>query len=203
MAFPLIPNGRFDEFPPRTLDLAPGLHLVEALADGGHIAIEKPGYLGPNDFAVRRLAANGATDETLSHVEILVEFGRAMEFDSVSCLRFAGFAFRVFGGTEPPARTRPVPGFQRAGDYVLKALKWIWAQEDVNHAIARGYQGRRMSGYRLEELLEGVELAEVLGRTEVKGGVPSPLQGINYKRVDRALVGREPPPSPRTNPGSH
>ena len=189
---PLLPNGRFDSFPPKTLPLRDGLHLVEKLADGRFLAIRKPGRLSAQDFVVQLLDADQATViETVSHVDLLQEFHRALAKERSAGLRFGSVAFRVFGGKEP-IRLPAVAGPGRPVDYILKALKWIWAQEDVNHPIVQGRQGRKMAGYRLQEVLDGVPLRDVARRAEAKGYRPGPLPGVDYARVDRALRGREP-----------
>ncbi len=121
---------------------------------------------------------------------LLVDFDGALRADRAAGLAFGCQAFRVFGGYEPPA-TLVVSGTTHAADYVLKALKWIWAQEDLNYPIPR-YQGRLMAGFRLQELLDGVPFGEVYGRAEVKRSRPRPLPNVDYARVERALRGEEP-----------
>lgn len=194
MSFPLIPNGRFDVFPPKIppmmLELGPGPHLAETLVDDDFVTVQKTERLGPDDFVVCKVDADGRWVETAKHVDLLKEFARALQTDPDGGRVFASAAFRVFGGDEPP-ETMKVAGTHRPGDYILKALKWIWAQEDVNHPIEQGKQGRKMAGYRLQELLDGVEPKKVFLRADMKS-IPPDLPRVKYARVDRAADGDEP-----------
>ncbi len=190
MRFPLLPNGPFDTFPRATLALGDGVHLVERLLDGRYVGVTKPGYKGTHDFSVALFERDRETrGRALSHVDMLHDFHRALMADHRLGLQFIDHAFEVFGGAEPPERL-PSVETAHAPDFILKSLKWIWAQEDVNYPMPR-LQGRKMAGYRLRELADGIALNEVLARAEVKGARPKNLAGVNYALVDVDLLRRK------------
>lgn len=164
----------------------PGTYIVEEFTDGGYLAIKKPGYKGPNDFAVQSLRRDGAVEITLSYVDILRDFNNLLELSADLFSQLYGDMLKVFGGAEPPEEF-PLSVLQRSGDHILKTLKWIWAQEDTNYPMPR-YQGRKMSGYRFQELSSGLDLATVIDRSKVKGRrVENNVPGVDYSVIDRAL----------------
>ncbi|MBM4366433.1 MAG: hypothetical protein FJ102_09470 [Deltaproteobacteria bacterium] len=184
--FPLLPNGPYDTFPARTRQLAPGDHLVERLQSWYFIGVTKPGYKGEHDFAVSLFESDGRTrGKSLSHVDMLRDFDAALRRDRARGIAFVDHAFEVFGGAEPEGAVRDL-GCVQPTDFIVKSLKWIWAQEDINYPMPR-YQGRKMAGFRLQELVDGVPLATVLARAEVKGRPPPEIGGVHYDRVVRAL----------------
>lgn len=186
MRFPLLRNGPFNTFPRETLALGEGVHLVERLRDGRYVGVTKPGYKGRDDFSVALFEHDGETrGRALSHVDMLDDFHRALTADRRLGLQFIDCAFDVFGGAEPP-ESLPAVETVHAPDFILKSLKWIWAQEDINYPMPR-YQGRKMAGYRLRELADGIALEVVLARAEVKGARPRNLADVNYAAVDGAL----------------
>jgi hypothetical protein len=185
-----IANGPYHEFPPKTTQIPAGTHIVENLLDGRCIIIRKPGYKVlqgyPHDFQVV-IAGNDQPDDSVSHGDILTEFVSALQFDRALGEVFIAQAFSIFAGAEIP-NSHPDLGTQRAPEAILKALKWILAEEDVNYPISRGKQGRRMAADRLAEVLHGVELDTVLIRANVKyGRPPARLAGVDYSMVDRLI----------------
>ena len=164
----------------------PGVYIVEEFVDGGFLAIRKPGYKNSDDFAVQSLRSDESVETTLSYVDLFRDFHALLEYSADLFSQFYRVTLEVFGGAEPPDAF-PLPGLHRPGDHILKALKWIWAQEDTNYPMPR-YQGRKLSGYRLQELSSGVELATVIERSKVKRRrVENNILQVDYGVIDRAL----------------
>jgi hypothetical protein len=164
----------------------PGVYIVEEFFDGGYLAIRKPGYKTRDDFAVQSLRRDKSVETTLSYVDLFRDFRQLLEFSHDDFSQFYGVVLEVFGGVEPP-ENYPLPGLSRSGDHILKALKWIWAQEDTNYPMPR-FQGRKMSGYRFQELSGGTDLETVIERSKVKGRrVPNDVPGVDYDAIDKAL----------------
>jgi hypothetical protein len=188
----MITNDTYDKFAVEVEKIPNGCHLVELMEDGGAIQITKPGYLGSKDFKVQLVALyNGEfmVIETPSHVTLLREFADAYEvgIDNGNVLMHE--AMRVFHGQEPCLdEIRSVEGTIRTPEYILKALKWIWGQEDANFPMPK-YLGRRMSGHRLCEVAHGVSFDTVHDRAEIKKGRPEPLKNVDYSTVDKIIDG--------------
>ena len=125
--------------------------------------------------------------ETPSHVDLLREFSEAYEYGQENGERLMNEAMRVFHGKEPRLNLIfKIEGTNRTPEYILKALKWIWAQEDTNFPMPQ-YLGRRMSGHRLCEVAQGTAFSVVHERAEAKKKRPEPLQDVDYSMVDNVL----------------
>lgn len=156
-----------------------GDYVVELLADGQKLMIHKPGYKGGDDFEVYR-TTNGFRGEALKFEDILAELDGAIALRKADGHFLLEEVFKVYWGKEPPVATR-LSGPNRSGDYLLKALKWIFAAEDANYPRGMGLKGRILFGERLAELSQGVSLATVVSRVN-----PDPnndLANVNYKVV--------------------
>lgn len=174
-----LQNGRYNDFPVRTKEIDPGDYIVEVTSDGGKIVIHKPGYKGTHDFQVCWMKRDG-TQESTSHVDILVDIDRALKRNRPLGERLVRTAFDVISGIEPPV-SYDVEGTMRPGDCLLKLIKWILAEEDVNYPIHTGKQGRKMFADRLSELVQGVQITEVIQRANIRlGPPPERLRSIRY-----------------------
>ena len=188
----MIENTDYENFARKVLEMPPGFHLVELLQDGGAIRITKPGYRGKDDFRVQLVTAKWGDRleiiETPKHVDLLEEFSRAYDVSKENGNILMNEAMRVFAGNEPRvALIEHLGGTHRTPEYILKALKWIWAQEDVNFPISKGYLGRKMAGQRLCEIAHGVPFETVYERAEVKKSRPQPLKEVDYTKVEHVF----------------
>ena len=186
----MIKNDKYDVFAEKVANIPDGCHYVEIMEDGGVIKITKPGYLGALDFKVQLVAMFNnefKTIETPSHANLLQEFVDAYTVSKDNGDILMNEALRVFHGEEPRLdEVRSVEGTARTPEYILKSLKWIWAQEDINFPMPK-YLGRRMSGHRLCEVAHVVSYDEVYERAEVKKSRPAPLKNVDYSMVDNVL----------------
>lgn len=190
-----INNGDFRTFPKkieRELTLRQGnigRLIVEEVSHGGYIAISPKGYKGDCDFAVEHEWPNGQIERT-THAEVLREFHRVLEKDKVAGRAFIDAAMQVVAGKEPPM-LYAVVGTISPGDCILKILKWVLAQEDINYPIERNGQGRRMFADRLWEVAQEVPIGTVLDRADVKfRSPPDPLRNISYNYAVRSSLRR-------------
>lgn len=185
-----INNGPFFDFPIKLKSkLAKhGDYIVEYTSDGGCIRVRRPGRKRSGDFIVTRIMPDNS-EETTTYKQLLEEFSGAISTDASAGRAFVRAALEVIAGEEPP-KEYVISGTERTGDCILKLIKWIVAQEDINYPISSGREGRRMFAHRLWELHQGVRLQEVIRRAEQRGSKVNPISDVNYDECPVSFTSR-------------
>ena len=168
-----IPNINNNNFQKKLEEIPYLLYEVEEINDGRKIVINKPG--GKNVFgSVKRedimVFIYMPKDKSLwliSHKDIkndLIE--KCKESKSLS-KEYVDILKKVFTGVEPNDISADIKklNFKNSEnpDAIIKALKWIWGQEDCNYPPqvvrksgpdkGKNYEGRRMSFKYIQEVV--------------------------------------------------
>ncbi len=113
--------------------------------------------------------------------------------DQATSIQLVDELLQVARGAEPRALDlnlfQGLPG--RPADEILLTFKWLLAEEGVNYRTERGGRGRLYPLYRVQELVDGVSLSQVIERCTASGSLMKKLSGVNYQRVDDAILPRK------------
>jgi hypothetical protein len=126
-----------------------GYH-VETLTDGRKVCITKPGgkqfwgNVKPNDFMVWIYDEARRDRWRISHAEIYEDLRQKLGHDHGQASLFVDRMREVCEGAEPGQMVSDgllkqfakLPGM--SAELILKAYKWIWAQEDCNYPTGEG-----------------------------------------------------------------
>ena len=145
------------EFREKVLRIPLLAYDVESLSDGRKILVTKPGGKSVHNIMVWVYEKDpGKVHWRPSHKLIHKDLKEKIAFSREEGLAVLDALERVYGGEDPddllaenPNLGKGLPGL--AVDLILKAYKWIWAQEDCNHPPPR-FEGREMSMKELRKL---------------------------------------------------
>ncbi|MBL7061255.1 MAG: hypothetical protein ISS54_00775 [Dehalococcoidia bacterium] len=153
-----IKNAPPEEFCKQVIALPQLGYEVEDLSDGRKIVLTKPGGKSVNDIMVWVYEGPGGTHWRPSHGQIKKDLQLKLSYHKDNGLAIIEALEKVYEGVEPddilsadPLLARNLPGLPV--DLILKAYKWIWAQEDMNYPPPR-FEGRAMSMRGIRELKE-------------------------------------------------
>ena len=153
-----IRNALPEEFRKQVLEFPLLAYEVEELKNGRKILITKPGGKSVDNIMVWVYEGPQGAHWRPSHKLIWRDLEEKLTQNREKGLAIVEALEKVFEGTEPEdiLRTNPQLGKDLPGlptDLILKAYKWIWAQEDCNYPPPR-FEGRKMSMRRIQELKE-------------------------------------------------
>lgn len=151
-----VKNASPSEFREKVLQLPLLAYEVETLNDGRKILITKPGGKSVDNIMVWVFEGAGKSHWRPSHKLIYRDLEQKIDSDKKEGLAVLEALERVYKGEDPedilsdnPNLGENLPGLPV--DLILKAYKWIWAQEDCNYPPPR-FQGREMSMRELRKL---------------------------------------------------
>lgn len=169
----VIPNINNNDFQKKLEEIPYLLYEVEQINDGRKIVINKPG--GKNVFgSVKRedimVFIYLPTDKSLwliSHKDIKNDLEEKFKESKEQSKVYVDILKKVFNGTEPSDLSNDIKklNFQNSEnpDVIIKALKWIWGQEDCNYPPqtirksgpdkGKNYEGRKMSFKYIQEVV--------------------------------------------------
>tara|TARA_Y100000389_G_C17238186_1_gene401706 strand:- start:75 stop:653 length:579 start_codon:yes stop_codon:yes gene_type:complete len=169
----VIPNINNNDFQKKLEEIPYLLYEVEEINDGRKIVINKPG--GKNVFgSVKRedimVFIYLPTDKSLwliSHKDIKNDLKEKFKESKEQSKAYVDILKKVFNGTEPSDLSNDIKklNFQNSEnpDVIIKALKWIWGQEDCNYPPqtirksgpdkGKNYEGRKMSFKYIQEVV--------------------------------------------------
>jgi hypothetical protein len=128
-------------------------YAVEKFSDGRKIVIAKPGgkrsfgQLKREDFFVFIYNPEEGTLWQISHKQLQDDLKEKCEQDKEEGVKILRALQEVYVGREPDEVLNQSPLKNSGGEEpeaLLKAYKWIWAQEDVNYPPPK-FKGRAMS----------------------------------------------------------
>ena len=155
-----IKNAPRDEFSAKVASIEYRGYDVEQCSDGRKIVITKPGgksaYGRPKKEDILVFIYNPDNDSLwqISHKQILDDITAKCAESAEEGKKLIALLERTFNGEDPDDFISEILALSfKTGEKpeeLIKAYKWIWAQEDVNYPKG---EGRRMSWKSYEDLL--------------------------------------------------
>lgn len=152
-----IKNCPPSEFREKVLKLPLLAYDVETLSDGRKILVTKPGGKSVHNIMVWVYEKDpGKVHWRPTHEQIYEDLKEKIAHNREEGLAILDALEKVCEGKDPedilaenPDLGKGLPGLPV--DLILKAYKWIWAQEDCNYPPPR-FEGREMSMKKLRKL---------------------------------------------------
>lgn len=153
-----VRNAPPEEFRKQVLEFPLLAYEVEKLKDGRKILVTKPGGKSADNIMVWVYEGPEGAHWRPSHKLLQRDLEEKLAHDKEKGLAIIEALEKIFNGTEPedilemnPQLGKDLPGLPV--DLILKAYKWIWAQEDCNYPPPR-FEGRKMSMREIQEIKE-------------------------------------------------
>ena len=168
-----IPNTNNSEFQKKLEDIPYLLYEVEELNDGRKIVINKPGgknvfgSIKREDIMVFIYIPHNKSLWLISHKDIKNDLIEKFKENKIHSKKYVDILKKVFTGTDPNDLSSEIEklNFKNSEnpDAIIKALKWIWGQEDCNYPPqivrksgpdkGKNYDGRWMSFKYIKEVV--------------------------------------------------